>query len=81
MRVAFAMTIVTSGVLRYLGEPQYALPTKTKRESHMATKKKAAKKAKKAAKKPVKKPARKTAKKAARKRQPPPTGTIGGIRG
>lgn len=54
------------------------LLNKTKRESHMATKKKAAKKA---AKKPVKKSARKTAKKRARKTQPPPTGTIAGGRG
>lgn len=79
MRAVYAMTIVTSRVFRYLGEPEYVLPNKTKRESRMATKKKAAKKkaAKKAAKKPVKKPA----KKAAKRRQPPPTGTIGGIRG
>jgi hypothetical protein len=85
MRGAYVMTIVTSRVFRYRGEPQYVLPTKTKRESQMATKKKAKKKAKRTAKKPakkmVKKPARKTAKKRARATQPPPTGTIGNVRG
>ena len=77
MHAAFAMMIVTSGVLRYRGD---ALATQnTNGESQMPAKKKPAKK--KAGKKAAKKAARKPAKKAARRKQPPPTGTIGGVRG